>query len=264
MSRRISKSILPIAACTALAAATAAVWAFARDVPVAAVRLQVVAAYPHDPVAFTQGLVIRDGVLYESTGLYGRSSVRQVDLKTGKIERSAPLDAQVFGEGMTILGNELFLVTWKNRIGYVLDPATFALKRTFRYGGEGWGLTDDGKHLILSDGTAVLRFLDPKDGKLLKRLPVRDGDRLVEDLNELEFIDGEIYANLWYSDRIARISPETGTVLGWLDAAELRKHVDLADPREDVLNGIAWDRDAKKLYLTGKRWPKLFEVKVAE
>lgn len=263
MRHRSAHFVLSLAALAALAAATA-VWAAARDVQTPVQQLRVVETYPHDPVAFTQGLVIRDGKLYESTGLYGRSSVREVELKTGEVKRIMALDGQIFGEGMTLLDGELFVVTWQNRVAYVLDPDTFALKRTFRYGGEGWGLTDDGERLILSDGSAVLRFLDPKNGDVLARLPVRDGDRPVDTLNELEYVNGEIYANIWYSDRIARISPETGKVLGWLDASSLREEVDLANPREDVLNGIAYDRDAKKFYMTGKRWPKLFEVEIVE
>lgn len=248
----------------ALLAATAAVWAFARDTATPVATLRVVNEYPHDAVAFTQGLVIRDGILNESTGLYGRSTVRQVELETGKVENYVKFDDQTFGEGMTVLGDEIFVVTWQNRIGYVLDRKTLASKRSFRYSGEGWGLTDNGQQLILSDGTAVLRFLDPKDGRVLKRLPVRDADRLVDKLNELEFIDGVIYANIWFDRRVARIDAKTGKVLGWIDATPLWQHVDLADPHEDVLNGIAYDRKSKKLYMTGKRWPKLLEVELVE
>jgi len=145
----------------------------------------------------------------------------------------------------------------------VFDRETLEFERSFRYRGEGWGLTDDGERLILSDGTSFLRFLDPKDARVLKRLPVRDGGRPVERLNELEYVDGVIYANVWQTDRIAKIDAETGAVVGWLDGSPLRREVDLADPSQDVLNGIAYDREAKKYYLTGKRWPKLFEVKVS-
>lgn len=254
--------MLSVAGFAALAAASAAVWAFAREAKTPVEQVKVVAAYPHDPVAFTQGLVIRDGVLYESTGLNGRSSVRRVELETGEVKALVPLDQSIFGEGITVLGDELFLVTWQNKVGYVLDRETFAVKRSFRYGGEGWGLTDDGTHLILSDGTAVLRFLDPADARVVKRLPVRDGDRLIDRLNELEYVDGEIYANVWHSDRIARIDAKTGKVAGWVDGSPLRREVDLADPSQDVLNGIAYDADAKKFYMTGKRWPKVFEVTV--
>lgn len=258
-----SRIALLFAAIAAVAAATA-VWAASQQTQAPVKKLRIVSAYPHDPIAFTQGLVIRDGKLYESTGLYGRSSVREVDLETGNVKRSLPLNGQIFGEGMTVLNGELFLVTWQNRIGYVFDPDTFALKRTFRYGGEGWGLTDNGKHLILSDGTAILRFLDPQNGNVVSRLAVKDGQKPVANLNELEYIDGQIFANIWYSDRIARISPSTGEVLGWIDASPLFEKVDLADPKEDVLNGIAFDRDADKLYVTGKRWPQVFEISISD
>ena len=245
-------------------AASAGVWALGRDreaaTPVATVR--VVKSYPHDRSAFTQGLAIEDGRLFESTGLYGESSIREVDLKSGVPIRRVGLDESLFGEGMTVLNGELFFVTWKKQIGYVLDPATFAVKRSFRYGGQGWGLTDDGTHLILSDGSATLRFLDPRDGKVLKRLSVRDNGRPVDQLNELEFTGEAILANIWHRDRIARIDPTSGEVVGWIDASGLRGEVDLARPNEDVLNGIAYDPEAKALYLTGKRWPKLFEVEI--
>ena len=263
MSRRTTLLTTAFGSVAALAA-TAAVWAFAREIPTPVAAVRVVAEHPHDAAAFTQGLVVRDGVLYESTGLLGQSTLRKVDLATGRAEVLVPFDPTVFGEGLTAIGDEIFVVTWQNKLGYVFDRATLRYKRTFRYGGEGWGLTDDGTHLILSDGTATLRFLDPKDARVVRRLTVRDGGRAVENLNELEYVAGEIYANVWYEDRIARVSPETGRVVGWIDASPLRRRVALADPREDVLNGIAYDRDAKKLYLTGKRWPKLFEVEVAK
>lgn len=259
-----SRMLAPLVAVATLIAATAAVLAIAQGTKTPVVTLKVVESYPHDPVAFTQGLVIRDGILNESTGLLGRSTVRQVDLKTGKVEKSVAFDNQAFGEGMTVLGDEIFVVTWQNRTGYVLDRNTLDYKRSFRYAGEGWGLTDNGKQLILSDGTAMLRFLDPRTARVLKKLPVRDGDQLVEHLNELEYIDGVIYANIWFSQRIARIDAESGQVLSWIDASPLWQHVDLADPREDVLNGIAYDSGTKKLYVTGKRWPKLFEVEIIE
>lgn len=256
--------IVLFAGLAVFAAASAAVWAFVRDTPAPVQPLRIVAEYPHDVAAFTQGLILHDGILSESTGLYGHSSVRHVDLETGRVERIVSLDEQIFGEGIAVLGDELYLLTWKNRVGYVFDHKTLEFKRAFRYGGEGWGLTTDGTHLILSDGTPVLKFLDPKDARVVRRLPVRDGGTLVENLNELEFVEGEIYANIWYSDRIARINPKTGELVGWLDGSELRNHVRLDDPREDVFNGIAYDRETKKLYVTGKRWPKLFEVEIAE
>lgn len=262
MSHWRTRVALPVVV-VALIAATAGVWALGREAETPVATVRIVASHPHDPTAFTQGLVIRDGRLYESTGIYGESSIREVDLKSGATIRSVPLDRSLFGEGMTILNGELFFVTWKGRIAYVLDPATFEVKRSFHYGGEGWGLTDDGSHLILSDGSATLRFLDPKTGEVIKRLTVREAGRPIDNLNELEFVEGEILANIWRSDRIARISPKTGDVLGWIDASPLRGFVELENPREDVLNGIAYDAQTKALYLTGKRWPKLFEVKIA-
>ena len=256
-----SRRALVAAACAGVCLlATAAVYALSADAPAPVQPLRVVAAYRHDPAAFTQGLVIRDGNLYESTGLLGQSTVRRVDLKTGQVLVSSPFPAETFGEGLTIIGEELFLLTWQNNIGYVLDRATFRLKRTFRYSGEGWGLTDNGTALILSDGSPALRFLNPATGEVLRRLTVRDHGQAVDKLNELEFIDGDIYANIWYSRRIARIDARTGLVKAWLDATPLFQQVRLGDPNEDVLNGIAYDAEAKKLYVTGKRWPKLFEV----
>lgn len=239
---------------------TAAVWALARETATPVETARIVKTYPHDVRAFTQGLAIDNGRLFESTGLYGQSTIREVDLVTGKVLRSVPLVDTLFGEGMTLLKGELFVVTWKAQTGYVLDPDTFEVQRAFKYSGEGWGLTDDGTHLILSDGSAHLRFLDPETAEVVRRLPVREGDRPIERLNELEFVNGEILANIWYEDRIARIDPQTGQVGGWIDASPLRAQVTLSDPKEHVLNGIAYDPDKKALYLTGKFWPKLFQV----
>ncbi len=230
--------------------------AFPRGVPTTPVR--VIAQYPHDPEAFSQGLVIADGKLYEGTGQYGQSSLRQVELKTGRIERSVPLDRAYFGEGIAVVGDRIYQLTWKERLGIVYDRATFAPVNSFRYTGEGWGLTTDGTHLILSDGSANLRFLSLETFEVVRRVSVHSGFKPIDKLNELEYVDGEIYANIWYSDRIARISPKTGEVLGWLDLSALypaRKR-----PKEHVLNGIAYDADARKLYVTGKNWPQLFEI----
>lgn len=243
---------------------TAAVWALARDTAIPVESVRIVETYPHDVRAFTQGLAIEKGRLFESTGLYGQSTVREVDLATGKVLRSVPLADTLFGEGMTILDGELFIVTWKARTGYVLDPDTFEVKRAFKYGGEGWGLTHDGTHLILSDGSAHLRFLDPQTAEVVRRVHVRDGDRSIERLNELEYVNGQILANIWYEDRIARIDPQTGQVRGWIDASPLRAQVTLTDPKEHVLNGIAYDPEKKALYLTGKFWPKLFHVSLPD
>jgi len=224
---------------------------------------EVTQEYPHDPKAYTQGLVFADGELYEGTGLYRQSSIRRVDLETGKPLQVQQLNPRLFGEGITYFDGKLYQLTWKNNVGLIIDPKTFELLGNFRYTGEGWGLTHDGEHLILSDGTANLRFLNPKTFRVAKRLQVRDQGKLVRDLNELEYIDGVIYANVWQSDLIARISPEDGRVLSWIDLSGL------LDPRlrrddQAVLNGIAWDADEQRLLVTGKLWPKLFEIKVKE
>ncbi len=220
----------------------------------------VVRSYPHDPQAFTQGLVYLDGVLYEGTGLNGRSGIRKVKLENGEVVQIQKLDAQYFGEGIAVVGDEIIQLTWQGGIGFVYDRQTFSRKRSFTYTGEGWGLTYDGKRVIMSDGTATLRFLDPRTLKETGRLPVKEAGRPVPQLNELEFVKGEIYANVWQSDRIARINPTTGEVTGWI---ELRG---LLDPKEatgvDVLNGIAYDAAGERLFVTGKLWPKLFEIKL--
>jgi glutamine cyclotransferase len=230
--------------------------AFPRGIPTTPVR--VIAQYPHDPEAFCQGLVVADGQLYEGTGQYGQSSLRQVELKTGRVERIVPLDRAYFGEGIALHGDRIYQLTWKERLGIVYDRQTMAPVSSFRYTGEGWGLTTDGTHLILSDGSANLRFLSLETFEVVRRVSVHAGQRPVDKLNELEYVEGEIYANIWYSDRIARISPKTGEVLGWLDLSSL--YPANRRPKEHVLNGIAYDAAAKKLYVTGKNWPRLYEI----
>jgi glutamine cyclotransferase len=243
-----------------LAAASGAK-AFAQSsVPVE--HYQIVHVYPHDPDAFTQGLVYEDGHLYESTGRNGKSSIRMVDLSTGRVLQRYDLPMEYFGEGLTTWGTDLVQLTWTTATGFIYDRFSFALSRTFHYRGEGWGLTHDGKHLILSDGTPILRFLDPVTFREIRRISVADdsGNGL-KNLNELEFIRGEIYANIWNSDRIVRISPRTGKVLGWIDLSGLIDKSKLADP-DAVLNGIAYDSKQHRLFVTGKLWPSLFEIKV--
>ena len=219
-----------------------------------------VGEYPHDASAFTQGLVVHGGRMYESTGQYGCSSLRRVDIETGEIERKVSLAPGYFGEGIAILGDRLYQLTWKNRIIIVYDVGTFDVLETVPYSGEAWGLTQDGVHLILSDGTASIRFLDPETLEVLKTVIVRDGDHTVDRLNELEYVRGEIWANVWYRDRIVRISPLDGRVLGWIDLTSLagRSKRD----REDVLNGIAFDAASGRLFVTGKNWPTLYEIEV--
>jgi len=228
----------------------------------AADSYQIVRVYPHDPEAFTQGLVYVDGHLYESTGRNGQSSLRLVDLSTGKVLRHSDLPAEYFGEGLTDWHGALFQLTWKSGLGFVYDQFSFALRRTFRYQGEGWGLTHDDKHLILSDGTSVLTFLDPQSFLATRRMPVTDEKgRPVTMINELEYMHGEIYANIWQTDQIVRISPRTGRVLGWIDLAGLIEKSQLANG-DAVLNGIAYDSSNDRLFVTGKLWPKLFEIRV--
>jgi glutaminyl-peptide cyclotransferase len=223
---------------------------------------RVLRAYPHDPHSFTQGLIYLDGHLYESTGLNGQSSLREVQLETGAVVQRRDLPTNTFGEGLTNWGNTLLQLTWKAHIGFVYDRDRFVLLRTFHYEGEGWGLTQDGSHLILSDGGSSLRFLDPQTFQEVKRIVVSDGGVEVHDLNELEYIRGQIYANVWQTDLIAIISPKNGHVLGWADLSGLRPPSVLANP-DAVLNGIAFDSVRNRLFVTGKLWPKLFEIQLA-
>lgn len=222
---------------------------------------KVVAEYTHDPKAFTQGLVVIDNLLYEGTGMQGESTLRKVDLKTGRVMTYIPLDATYFGEGITVLNDRIYQLTWQNRTGFVYDLKTMKYLSTFHYTGDGWGLTTDGKRLILSDGTSMLRFLDPKTFEVVKRLRVKGPGGQVDKLNELEYVKGEIFANIWHSDRIARISPETGEVVGWIDLTSLYPLKARAS-KEDVLNGIAYDESKNRLFVTGKNWPKLYEIEL--
>ena len=222
---------------------------------------RVVHVYPHDPTAFTQGLVFVDGTLYESTGIRGQSSLRMVDLETGRVLQQQPLDGKYFGEGLTDWGSTLVQLTWESHLAFVYDRFSFRRSRTFSYAGEGWGLTHDARSLILSDGTDTLRFFDPGTFKEIRRVRVRDQGHPVHDINELEYIHGAIYANIWHSDRMARISPATGEVLGWIDLQGLLPPQDRTSP-EAVLNGIAYDPAHDRLFVTGKLWPKLFEIQV--
>ena len=222
---------------------------------------QVVRSYPHDPKAFTQGLVYVDGHLYESTGRNGSSSIRMVDLATGRILQRYDLPADYFGEGLTDWGSNLLQLTWTTQKGFIYDRFSFTQQGSFRYKGEGWGLTHDEKNLIISDGSSFLRFLDPRSFRETRRLAVTDGGKPLKNLNELEYVRGEIYANIWQSDRIARISPRTGKVLGWIDLNGLIDKRQLGDS-DAVLNGIAYDVKGDRLFVTGKLWPSLFEIRV--
>ena len=221
---------------------------------------KVIHVYPHDPNAFTQGLVFEGGVLYEGTGGYQQSSLRKVDLETGAVLQIQNLSEDYFGEGLTVYDNQLIQLTWRSNIGFVYDTTSFKVLDEFTYTTEGWGLTHDDQYLIMSDGSASLYFLDPKTFAPINQLNVYDHEGPVSFLNELEYIQGEIWANVWKSDRIARISPETGKVVGWVHLEGLLT----AEETEsvDVLNGIAYDRDNQRLFVTGKLWPKLFEIEV--
>jgi glutamine cyclotransferase len=222
---------------------------------------RIVHTYPHDPRAYTQGLVYIDGHLYESTGLNGRSSLRMDDLATGHVLQSATVPSQYFAEGLAAWGSTLVQLTWQSHIAFVYDRFSFRLLRTLHYDCDGWGLTADSKSLILSNGTAEIRFFDPATFRELRHIDVKDHGQPVSDLNELEYIHGQIYANVWHTDRIARISPATGQVLGWIDLAGLLPADERSDP-EAVLNGIAYDAVHDRLFVTGKLWPRLFEIKV--
>jgi glutaminyl-peptide cyclotransferase len=237
------------------------VWIAATAMAGADDTYRVVHVYPHDRQAFTQGLIYLDSHLYESTGLQGQSSLRMVDLETGKVLQHADLPEKYFGEGLAPWGSTLIQLTWQSHTALVYDRFSFRVLRTFNYPGEGWGLTEDGKNLILSDGTATLRFLDPATFQEVRRITVRSNGEQVNKLNALEFIHGEIYANIWYSDRIARISPASGKVLGWIDLGGLlpKEERTTADA---VLNGIAYDAQQDRLFVTGKLWPRLFEIKI--
>jgi glutaminyl-peptide cyclotransferase len=223
-------------------------------------RYEIVRTYPHDRAAFTQGLFFLDGFLYEGTGLNGQSGIRKVRLENGEVVQVRKLESDYFGEGIAAVGDAIVQLTWQAGVGFVYDRATFERRRSFTYEGEGWGLTYDGTRLIMSDGTPVLRFLDPKTFKVIGRLEVKDGGRPVDDLNELEMVKGEIFANVWSTDRIARISPKTGAVTGWIDLRGLLSPADAAGV--DVLNGIAYDAAHDRLFVTGKLWPKLFEIRL--
>ena len=240
----------------------------ADTVPTAPVaRFRTVRSWPHDPGAFTQGLDFHDGKLYEGTGVEGQSTLREISLETGAVLRKVDLPPDVFGEGITVLGDRVYQLTWKSRKGYVYDRATFRRLREFSYEGEGWGLTNDGTSLIMSDGSATLRFLDPSTFEVQRTITVRDGDREVAKLNELEMVKGEIYANVWETTSIARIDPATGTVTGWIRLDGIftdsdRRRYLKPGQQVDVMNGIAYDEAANRLVVTGKWWPRLYEITV--
>jgi glutamine cyclotransferase len=222
---------------------------------------QVLAVYPHDPNAFTQGLVYLDGFLYESTGRFGDSSLRQVLLESGEVIRQVDLSSEYFGEGLTSWEDTLIQLTWKNELGFVYDRQDFALLDQFNYATEGWGLTQDGEHLIMSDGSSSLYFLSPETFEVMRTVTVTYAGEEVVYLNELEFIKGEVFANILNSDDIVRINPETGEVAGRIDLAGILPEEERT-ATTDVLNGIAYDAGQDRLFVTGKCWPNLYEIRL--
>lgn len=222
---------------------------------------EVIATWPHDPRAFTQGLVFRNGELVESTGLYGQSTLREVEVKTGRVLKQVPVPSQYFAEGLAVIGDQAYQLTWRNGKGFVYDADTFRLEREFAYEGEGWGLATDGRWLILSDGTNRIRFLDPATFRVVRTIEVMENGRPVNRLNELEWVNGEIFSNVWQTDEIVRIDPATGQVRGVIDFSGLLAPLDRG-PESDVLNGIAYDAASDRLFITGKRWPKIYEVRL--
>jgi glutamine cyclotransferase len=215
--------------------------------------------YPHDTNAFTQGLIFENGMLYESTGLYNHSTLRQVELETGKVVKLHSLPSHLFGEGITIFNNLIIQLTWKSNQGFVYEKETFNLLHDFHYPTEGWGITHNGTQLIMSDGTAMLYFLDPETFTITGQIEVYDTNPVTQ-LNELEYIQGKVYANIWKEERIAIINPQTGQVIGWIDLSGL---LDLEnDDLNNVLNGIAYDKEEDRIFVTGKRWSHLFEIDV--
>ncbi len=223
---------------------------------------QIVDSYPHDNRAFTQGLLFVDGFLYESTGRAGQSTIRKVKLETGEVLQRRALDPRLFGEGMVNWGDRLIALTYTTQLGFVFDRKTFEPIRQFRYAGEGWGLTQDGKRLIMSDGSSELRFWDPETLQETGRLRVTEDGKPIDKLNELEWVRGEIFANVWQTNRIARIDPSSGKVVGWIDLGGLMSGVYKLDPIEEVLNGIAYDAKRDRLFVTGKNWPRIFHIKL--
>jgi glutamine cyclotransferase len=224
---------------------------------------EIVHTYHHDPYAFTQGLVYQDGVLYEGTGLEAQSSIRKVKLETGEVLQKRDIPDQYFGEGIIIWKDRLLELTWKAEKGFIYDLATFEPRGEFSYPGEGWGLTADGKRIIMSDGSAQLRFWDPTTLKETGRITVTEDGRPIDQLNELEWVKGEIFANVWQTERVVRINPSNGKVTGWINLRGLLTPADYND-LTDVLNGIAYDSKGDRLFVTGKRWPKLFEIKLVK
>jgi glutamine cyclotransferase len=260
-SRSVRAGTVPVAAAVALLACYGSDAASQRQpAPVSAFKL--VATFPHDPAAFTQGLVFADGELFESTGLQGESTLRRVELTTGRVLQEIKIADEYFAEGLALVGDSLLQLTWQNKLGFVYDRKTFARRRTFTYPTEGWGIAYDGaSRLVMSDGSAQLTYLDPKTLTITRTLTVRDAGEPVDRLNELEWVDGEIWANVWTTDRIVRISPATGDVTGWIALDSLWPRAQRRPPA-DVMNGIAYDKALRRIFVTGKKWPALYQITV--
>jgi len=222
---------------------------------------EIIHVYPHDTTAFTEGLLVANGHFYESTGLNGESTLREVDVSTGRVLRRVSLASEYFGEGLAVLGDRAYQLTWRNNVGFIYDLATFRVIDQFFFVGEGWGLTTDGQNLIMSDGTARIRFLDPKTMQTIRTLDVLFEGQPLKNINELEYVHGQIYANVWQTNAVVRIEPDTGKVVGMIDFSGLLKPTDYG-PNTDVLNGIAYDSEHDRLFVTGKKWPKIFEVRL--
>lgn len=230
------------------------------EIPIYSYR--VINTYPHDPGAYTQGLVYDGGLLYESTGHYGQSSLRKVALETGEVLQMHQLDDRLFAEGLALFTNRLIQLTWKSKTGFVYQLDSFEQLSQFRYATEGWGLTCDGERLIMSDGTPTLYFRDPFSFEETSRVTVTAADRAIRNLNELEWVEGEVFANIYMKNTIARIDPQTGWVIGWIDLSGLLSAEDRQGLQASVLNGIAYDAKEKRLFVTGKWWPKLYEIEL--
>lgn len=222
---------------------------------------EVVHTWPHDPGAYTQGLLFQDGKLLESTGQVGHSSLRRVEIETGKLLQKVDVLPPYFAEGITLLKGKIYQLTWQHQVGFIYDAWTFEKIGEFHYAGEGWGLANDGQSLILSDGSNRIRFIDPANFEVRKTIAVVDGRSAIDALNELEYVQGEIYANIWHANRIARIDPQTGSVVGWIDLTGILALSEVS-AEEAVLNGIAYDETNRRLFVTGKLWPKLFEIRL--
>ena len=226
-------------------------------------KYKVINRYAHDPAAFTQGLLVDQGRLYESTGLLGQSSLREVDLASGRITRMVKLPQRVFGEGLVLWKDKLIQLTWRSGTAFVFDKKTFQFIKQHKYTTEGWGITHDNTYLIMSDGSSQLYFRDPDTFEVKRKLEVTDQGKAIDKLNELEYINGAIYANIWQSERIAIISPATGKVSAWLDLTGIDRSMNRKSrPQDNVLNGIAYDKENHRLFVTGKRWPVMYEIEV--